>query len=347
MRRSYRLALLTWIAVGAALVGGVGPLQAPASAQSQADAWGERASMLAPRSEHSIAELAGRIYALGGYPGTRITSNSVQVYDSRTDSWAYGPPLPLPLHHTMAAVVDGRLYLIGGEAGNPAPGESVFQDRVYVLDEQAGEWVPRAPMPTARSGGGAGVIDGKIYVAGGRPPRGHDLAVYDPQADQWTVLPDVPTQRNHLAVAAIDGRLYVAGGRFGGGVGSEMTDVVEMYDPRTTTWTTVARMLVPRAGVSSIAVNGCLYVIGGEGNDADPRGIFDQNEVYDPGTNTWRSLPPLPLATHGLTGAAYLDGWIYLPGGATRRGVSGADVTTVLQVFRTELTCGPARAASE
>ena len=41
-------------------------------------------------------------------------------------------------------------------------------------------------MPTARSGGGSAVIDGKIYVAGGRPPRGSDLAVYDPSADAWT-----------------------------------------------------------------------------------------------------------------------------------------------------------------
>jgi N-acetylneuraminic acid mutarotase len=245
----------------------------------------------------------------------------------------------------MAAVADGRLYIIGGEAGNPTASESVAQDRVYMLDEPAGQWVARAPMPTARSGGGADVIDGKIYVAGGRPPRGSDFAVYDPRSDQWTVLPNVPTQRNHLAVAAIGGRLYVAGGRFGGGVGSEMTDVLEVYDPRTNTWTRDASMLSPRAGVTAIAANGCLYVIGGEGNDADPRGIFDQNEVYDPGTNTWRSLPPMPVPTHGLTGAAYLDGAIYVPGGATFRGVSGPNVTTRLQVFRTDLACGPAPVA--
>ncbi|MFN9895353.1 MAG: kelch-like protein, partial [Acidobacteriota bacterium] len=38
-------------------------------------------------------------------------------------------------------------------------------------------------MPTARSGGAAAVLDGKIYVAGGRPPRGTDFAVYDPAAN--------------------------------------------------------------------------------------------------------------------------------------------------------------------
>ena len=70
--------------------------------------------------------------------------------------------------------------------------------------------------------------------------------------------------------------------------------------------------------------------------------MFHQNEAYDPGTNTWRSLEPMPLPTHGLTGAAYLDGSVYIPGGATRWGVSGPDVSTSLQTYRTDLRCAPA-----
>src|SRR5215212_9888809 len=255
----YRL-LVACLTVASALVGAHGTLWA----QGEAGVWSERAPLLLPRSETSTAQLGSRLVVMGGYPGARITSDSVQVYDSVTDSWSLGPTLPRPLHHTMTAVVDGRLFLIGGEAGNPTGGESVFQDRVYMLDEAADTWVERAPMPTARSGGGSAVIDGKIYVAGGRPPRGSDLAVYDPTLDQWTVLPAIPTQRNHLAVATIDGRLYVAGGRFGGGVGSEMTDIMEIYDPRQNTWTSGAPMLSPRAGVAAVAANGCLYAIGGE-----------------------------------------------------------------------------------
>jgi hypothetical protein len=94
--------------------------------------------------------------------------------------------------------------------------------------------------------------------------------------------------------------------------------------------------------VASVAANGCLYLIGGEGNEADPRGIFDRNELYDPAADSWASLPPLPIATHGLTGAAFLKGWIHLPGGATRRGVSGEDVTLSHQVFQVDRPCGPA-----
>lgn len=107
-------------------------------------------------------------------------------------------------------------------------------------------------------------------------------------------------------------------------------------------WGERAPLLAPRAGVASVAANGCLYLIGGEGNDADPRGVFDRNEVYDPATDSWRSLAALPLATHGLTGAAFLNGWIHVPGGASARGVSGANVTFAHQVYRTDLACGPA-----
>jgi len=133
----------------------------------------------------------------------------------------------------------------------------------------------------------------------------------------------------------------VAGGRFGGGVGSEMTDILEIYDPATNNWTRGASLLAPRAGVTSIAANGCMYLIGGEGNDADERGVFELNERYDPVANTWHSEAPLPLPMHGITGAAFLDGFIYVPGGATRRGVSGADVTLKLQAFRATATCSP------
>jgi N-acetylneuraminic acid mutarotase len=139
----------------------------------------------------------------------------------------------------------------------------------------------------------------------------------------------------------MNGKVYVAGGRFGGGVGSEMTDILEIYDPATNSWTSGAALLTPRAGVTAAVANGCLYLIGGEGNDADERGLFELNELYDPVKNEWQRLAPLPLPMHGITGEAVLGDWVYVPGGATRRGVSGQDVTLKLQAFRAEATCAP------
>ena len=299
--------------------------------------WTTLAPMLQPRSEMAIAELGGKVYVIGGYPPGRIPSNVVQVYDPATNSWTLGPPTPVPLHHSHAVAVEGRLFLIGGEFDGASTGRpSVYLSTVYELDVAAGAWRSRAPMPTNRSGGGVGVIDGKIYVAGGRPPRGNDFAVYDPAADRWTVLPSLPTARNHLAVDAIGGRLYVAGGRFDD-VGSPMTTALEIYDPSAGAWTTGAPLPAPRAGATAIAALGCLYMIAGEGNIADPLGMFHQTDAYDPRTNTWHTLSQMPSPTHGLTRAAVLDGRIHIPGGSTT--VGGNNGTTVHQVYRPERRC--------
>ena len=260
------------------------------------------------------------------------------MYDTAANRWEYAPPVPIPMHHTMAAAVDGKLYVVGGEfegAGTGRP--EVFLDTVYVFDRQVGAWASRGPMPTGRSAGGAAVIDGKIYVAGGRPPRGSDFAVYDPAADGWTVLPDLPTQRNHLGVVALDGKVYVAGGRFGGGFNSERTAALEIYDPATNTWTAGASLPSPRGGVAAVEAAGCLYVIGGEGNYADPRGLSDDTDAYDPRTDTWHSLAPMPTPTHGLVGAAFVNGRIHIPGGAVTQG--GGTGSVIHQVYRPQMAC--------
>ena len=276
---------------------------------------------------------------IGGYPSSRRVVNAVQVYDIAADRWQLTTPLPVPIHHTMAAAVDGIVYVIGGEtasASGTADGGS-FVSTVYAFDPATSAWTRRAAMPTARSGGATAVIDGRIYVAGGRPPRGSDFAVYEPRADRWTVLPDLPTQRNHLAAAAIGGRVYVAGGRFGGGVGSEMTPVLEVFDPATGSWQRRASMSSARAGVNGIAARGCLYVFGGEGNDADPKGVFHEMEVYDPTRDSWTKLAPLPTPVHGVTGAAFVGGFIHLVGGGTSLG--GSSGSTIHQVFSASVAC--------
>ena len=307
-------------------------------ATGQGSLWSIAEPMLVPRSEMSVATLGDLMYVIGGYPAGRIPSDIVQVYDGSTDRWSFGPSLPVPLHHTMAVAVNDTVYVIGGEfegAGTSRPEQYV--NSVYMLDRVSNTWVARAPMPTERSGGGAAVIDGKVYVAGGRPPHGRDFAVYDPVADSWQVLAEVPTARNHLGMAAIGGRLYVAGGRFGAGVGSEMTAVLEIFDPATGEWTAGPPLPAPRAGVTAIAVHDCLYVIGGEGNDAVTSGVFEENEAFDPRRGTWQRLTSMATPTHGLTGAGWLNGRIHIPGGAVTRG--GNTGVVLHQTYLPELDC--------
>lgn len=293
--------------------------------------WEQRAGLLEPNSELALAEANGKLYLLGGYPASRQTARTVQVYDIASDQWTLGPQLPQPNNHGMAASVNGKIYLIGGQTSDVS--DQGYVNTVYELDPATGEWATKAPMPTARGAGVAIVHDGKIYVAGGRPPRGSDFAVYDPAADSWQVLPNLPTQRNHLTGAAINGRIHVVGGRLGHGLSPLMTTAHEVFDPATQAWTTAAPMLRARSGMNGVTARGCFHVWGGEG----PAGMFADHDYYDPRSDQWISLADMPLPVHGVYGSAFVNGLIWVAGGGTAIGGSHGSVHN--QVYRPAVSC--------
>ena len=294
--------------------------------------WGQRAGLLVANSEFALAESNGKIYVIGGYPFTGQSSRTVQVYDIASDSWQLGPQLPQPNNHGMAAAVNGKIYLLGGQTTNDQQGATAV-NAVYELDPAAGTWVEKAPMPTARSGGVAVALNGRIYVAGGRVPRGNDFAVFDPAANQWEVLPDLPSQRNHIAGAAINGRIHIVGGRLGNGLSPLKSDANEVFDPLTRTWTTAAPMLRGRSGMNGVMALGCFHVWGGEA----PTGMTPDHDYYDPRTDEWISLPNMPIPIHGVVGSAFVNGLIWVTGGGTQ--VGGASGSLHNQTYKPAVSC--------
>jgi N-acetylneuraminic acid mutarotase len=309
----------------------VAPVAAP-GADPAPGQWGRRSPLLEANSEFALASTGGRIYVLGGYPKGRISVRTVQIYDIETDRWSRGPDLPVALNHGVATAVDGVIYHFGGQT-DPS---TAYVDTVYALDTRQGaeaRWVEKARMPTRRSAGAAVVHEGRIYIAGGRPPRGNDFAVYDPRRDTWETLPDLPSQRNHIAAELIAGRIHVFGGRLGGGFQSDKTAAHEVYDPRTRTWTVAAPMLRPRSGINSVNAHGCIHIWGGE----EAAGVFPDHDVYDPRQDRWTRLPDMPTPVHGVTGATFAQGLIYVTGGGTE--VGGNSGSLLNQVYRPQVRC--------
>ena len=108
----------------------------PVRPRSTAGEWGLRAALIEPNSELALAESNGKLYLLGGYPASRQTARTVQVYDIASDRWELGPQLPQPNNHGMAAGVNGKIYLIGGQTTADDPERYV--DTVYELDPASG-----------------------------------------------------------------------------------------------------------------------------------------------------------------------------------------------------------------
>lgn len=310
----------------------------PVGAMREFDGWSMGATMPLPRTEHAVAEFDGKIWVLGGYPPGRLPSDLVQIYDPATSRWSLGPSLPQAIHHTHVAAVGGKIYVLGGEIEGASTGRpEKFISDVWMHDPAVGGWVARAPMPTPRGGGGKAVVDGKIYVAGGRPPGGSAFEVYDPATDTWAKLPDLPTQRNHLAMVAINGKIFVAGGRTGPGATAERVDVLEIYDPKSRRWTSGAPLPAPRGGITGASHAGCMFVFGGEGEPNHVLYLTPDTYGYDPRTDRWSRLPDLPIAVHGLKGSAVIGGRIFLPGGGITLG--GNSGTNAMQVYRPTMSC--------
>jgi N-acetylneuraminic acid mutarotase len=94
-------------------------------------------------------------------------------------------------------------------------------------------------MPTARSGLGAAVVDGKIHVLGGEGWiddfggvfRAHE--VYDPKTNTWAKVARMLTPRHGFATAVSGRKIYaVSGVNNAGGAGSlSVMAVNEIYEP--------------------------------------------------------------------------------------------------------------------
>lgn len=276
--------------------------------------WSELAPLAAgARQEVGVAGLDGIVYVVAGFEAPFAGQSArVEAYDVATDTWRTRAPLPRSAHHVATAVYAGKLYAVGGLTSLR------FDPRreVYRYDVEADRWDEVAPLITARGALAlAGLPDGLHAVAGfAAGAEVADHAVYDAATNQWSERAPLPTARDHLAAAVVGDRLYVVGGR------TPNSNALHRYDAASDTWVPLAPMPTARSGHAAAAIDGKLVVLGGEVNvDNPPNQVFVEVELYDPETDRWVSLAPMPVPRHGM-GAAVWDGRVIVPGGAFRAG---------------------------
>jgi N-acetylneuraminic acid mutarotase len=276
--------------------------------------WQTLAPMPSARQEISTGVLNGKIYVIAGFTSEGASTNTVEVYNPATNSWASAQSIPIENNHNSAAVAAGKLYTFGG-----------LSNAAFVYDPVLNIWSPVAPMNFQHGETAAvGVIDDKIYVAGGAGGgmQQRELEVCDPVADTWTNLAPMSVPRNHTGGGVINGKFYVVGGRGS----TDAATALEVYDPQSNAWTTLAPMPTPRSGIGVGVVNGELYVFGGEIPSLHP-----EVEVYNPASNSWRRLADMPTPRHGIW-ASVIGNKIYLPAGGSQQGLGATNVNEVFIV---------------
>ncbi|MBI4485807.1 MAG: Ig-like domain repeat protein, partial [Acidobacteria bacterium] len=269
----------------------------------QSTQWTFKASLPAPQTSPAYAALNGLIYAAGGWDAAHLCSylNLFTEYNPATNTWSSRREMPTPREGARAGVWDGKVYVVGGSigCGNP-PTYRTGANEAY--DPATNTWSTRAPMPTARSSHGVGVVNGVLYAVGG--DGGKLVEAYDIGANTWSAKAPMLVSRAGPAVAAANGKLYVLGG-LDYSAGGVVTNSVETYDPGTNTWSLRTPMPSGRFGAAAVTANGRIYVIGGSG-----AGLLASVLAYDPVADQWSEMPALNTA-RTTPGAAAVNDVLY------------------------------------
>lgn len=140
----------------------------------ETDEWERAAPMPTVRNHHAAKAVDGRIFVTAGRAGEEFTMTVTEAWAPESGEWERVADLPTGRSGVAAEVLDGKMYLFGGETFDEGATRTFDDSERYA--PEADEWEQLEPMPTARHGLGAAVIDGEIYVISGGPSPGYSFS---------------------------------------------------------------------------------------------------------------------------------------------------------------------------
>jgi len=227
----------------------------------------------------------------------------IMAADSQA-SWSLLSPMPTPRGGLGLAVAGGKIYAIGGVTEDNKP-VSITEE----YNPATNQWTNKMSMPTARSAFAISVYQGKIYVIGGTVGNNGYVGnneVYDPATNTWQTKASMPTPRSDLSANIVDNKIYLIGGKRYSSASPFYgeTNINEVYDPTSDTWTTKSPIPIAVEGYGSAAIDSKIYILGGSRylSSSGSSTSISNNQVYDAQNDNWTSAAVLPEgASYGAT----------------------------------------------
>lgn len=131
----------------------------------------------------------------------------------------------------------------------------------------------------------------------------------------WTAKAPMPTARSGFGLVDVNGSLYAIGG-FNKGQG-DFSAANEVYDPATNTWTEKAAMPTHRVSFAMVVYQDKIYVFGGQILVGGHRVVINVSEAYNPATDSWKTLTPMPHLGEDFAAYDVIGDKIYVVGNYT------------------------------
>ncbi len=261
-----------------------------------------------PAEQEELTKLAGDL-ADGGTLSASFEMH-FERFDQGTRSLEALTPPPTERVGTTLLAAAGKLLVMGGldPRGN-------YASAVELYDPATKTWTRGAAWPKPRSAWLRSVGDRLVCAIGGfngaNLLRGTpQVECYDVAADSWSIRAPIPDDRDGVWPAVVGDKVYLLGG-----VHNTTEDLFRpldsaaVYDSKTDTWTSLAKLPAPRGGSAVHALGGKLYVVGGYSTDWTSSAKDEERQmlVYDPVGDSWSLAPQMP-SPRWLFGSATLRG---------------------------------------
>ncbi|BES95692.1 BTB And C-terminal Kelch [Nesidiocoris tenuis] len=143
----------------------------------------------------------------------------------------------------------------------------------------------------------------------------NEITYMQPSSSKWRHLTSIPhVEQCNFGTAVLHNDLYVVGGCFNQSLQENIHPFGFRYSPRRDSWSTMAPMQRERCRFSLNVVSDGLFAVGGVSEGDGP---VAECERYDPGTDSWERVCPLP-GPSTQHAAATLDNYLYVSGGLDR-----------------------------
>ena len=175
----------------------------------------EVASLPQARSDLSAATLAGTTYIVGGFDGTAMTPAVLAT----TDGVSFRPvaQLAVPVRYAAVAALGSTLWVVGGVIST-SEGGTTDTDAVQKIDLVSGRVTVTGRLPQPMGHATALVLDGQMFVLGGRSGTVPSAAILRLDQASGTLDPagQLPEALSDAGSVVAGGVGYLVGGEVAG-----------------------------------------------------------------------------------------------------------------------------------
>jgi N-acetylneuraminic acid mutarotase len=308
------------------------------------DTWARPSAVFMPERRADVASAVanGKLYVFGGLSQALTTPlKTVLRYDLATNAWTPMTDMPTARRGaTAVTATNGRIYVVGGISTLPiCPNVACTSVEEFTPPTAGGggtwrgaaDGISQLPAPRGFLGFALG-SNGKLYAAGGGDPAVDHAETYeyDPSTNAaWQPMATMSIARSGLGLApGGDGKLYAVGGQREGASRSTVERFV-LPSPGSPQgfWESgspIGQLAFTRTYLGLIGLLDGRLIEAGGGSVAAGSSVLPSNTVseYDPATNEWTPLPPMPTATFGLGLAQFGGRQLFAVGGTDPFGPS-------------------------